>query len=71
MPARPAVGDLAPAAASTNSTPLGAGASTTCSGYPLRNDSGGLPEGREGQSWAEKSLKNGRILVEFQNLRKP
>src|SRR5262249_563345 len=24
-----------------------------------------------GQSWAEKSLKNGRILVEFQNLRKP
>ena len=24
-----------------------------------------------GQSWAEKSLKNGRILVEFQKLRKP
>ena len=24
-----------------------------------------------GQSWAEKSLKNGRILVEFQRLRKP
>jgi hypothetical protein len=24
-----------------------------------------------GQSWAEKSLKNGRILVEFQILRKP
>src|SRR5262249_18544043 len=23
------------------------------------------------QSWAEKSLKNGRILVGFQNLRKP
>ena len=28
-------------------------------------------KGREGQSWAEKSLKNGRILVEFQKLRKP
>ena len=25
----------------------------------------------QGQSWAEKSLKNGRILVGFQNLRKP
>jgi len=24
-----------------------------------------------GQSWAEKSLKNGRFLVEFQKLRKP
>ena len=24
-----------------------------------------------GQSWAEKSLKNGQILVEFQKLRKP
>src|SRR5581483_9371213 len=34
-------------------------------------DSSGLSEGREGQSWAEKSLKNGRILVEFQKLRKP
>jgi hypothetical protein len=33
-------------------------------------NSGGLLEGREGQSWAEKSLKNGRILVEFQKLRK-
>src|SRR5262249_14214444 len=32
--------------------------------------SGGPSEGREGQSWAEKSLKNGRILVEFQKLRK-
>src|SRR6516225_9661228 len=34
-------------------------------------DSGGLFGGREGQSWAEKSLKNGRFLVEFQKLRKP
>src|SRR5437879_1451849 len=34
-------------------------------------DSCGLFEGGEGQSWAEKSLKNGRILVELQKLRKP
>src|SRR5262249_48007542 len=34
--------------------------------YPHR-----LRRSLRGQSWAEKSLKNGRILVEFQNLRKP
>src|SRR5262249_49603939 len=34
-------------------------------------DSGDRFEGREGQSWAEKILKNGRILVGFQKLRKP
>jgi hypothetical protein len=37
----------------------------------LPADSGGLFGGREGQSWAEKSLKNGRFLVEFQQLGKP
>src|SRR5262249_14769231 len=34
-------------------------------------DSGDRFEGRAGQSWAEKTLKNGRILVGFQKLRKP
>jgi hypothetical protein len=34
-------------------------------------DSGGLFEGREGQSWAEKSLKTGRILVNHQKFGKP
>jgi hypothetical protein len=71
MPARPAVGDPAPAAASTNPMPLGAGGFHDVFWLPRRNDSAGLPEGREGQSWAEKSLKNGRILVAFQKLRKP